>query len=149
MYTLFHGILIYVFIKLDVTGGIDKAKEMVAENIDNSEKAKENSEANLQTIKDKVANLADEIDEIILKSEENAKLVGDQIINDANKSAENIKTNALKLIENKSGIIKNDILKRASLASVEVAKQHIIRELNNNFDLHNRLIDESIEAIQE
>ena len=43
--------------------------------------------------------------------------------------------------------MKNDLIKRATLASVEVAKSHIINELNNNQDLHNKLIDESIEAI--
>ena len=45
-------------------------------------------------------------------------------------------------------ILKNELLKRASLASVEVAKNHIINELNTNQGLHDKLIDESIEAIE-
>ena len=119
------------------------------ENINKSETAKEESEVKLKSIEEKVANLEEEVDGIIKQSEANAELVGGQIISDANKSAENIKTNTLKLIENKTGVLKNDIMRRASLASVEVARGHIINELNNNADLHNKLIDESVEAINE
>ena len=106
------------------------------------------SEEKLRTIEEKVCHLEEEIDEIIKQSAANAELVGSKIITDATKSAENIKTNAVKLVENKTGVLKNDIMRRASLASVEVAKEHIINELNNNYDLHNKLIDESIESIQ-
>ena len=50
-------------------------------------------------------------------------------------------------MENKSALLKNDILKRASEASIEVARNHIVNELNNNYDLHQKLIDESLEAL--
>ena len=148
-FIIFAGIIAYLFIKLDVIGDLNKGAETVAEKIDNSETAKNESEVKLKTIEDKVANLEQEIDGIIKQSEANAELVGGQILADADKSAANIKSNALKLIENKTGVIKNDIMRRASLASVEVARGHIINELNNNTELHNRLIDESVEAINE
>ena len=51
-------------------------------------------------------------------------------------------------MENKRTVLRNDLIRRASSASIEVAKNHIINELNNNYDLHQRLIDESIEAIE-
>ena len=146
-FLIFAGILIYLFFKLDVLGSLDNGKNNVAENIEASETAKEDSENHLHTIEERVAGIEQEIDEIIKQSEENAKLVGEKVLLDADKSAENIKENSQKLIENKTALMKNDILKRASLASVEVAKNHIINELNNNYDLHNKLIDESIEAI--
>ena len=148
-FIIFAGIIIYLIIKLNVKESLEKGAESVAEKIDASQTAKEESETKLQTIEEKVANLEEEVDGIIKQSEANAELVGGQIISDANKSAENIKTNTLKLIENKTGVLKNDIMRRASLASVEVARGHIINELNNNADLHNKLIDESVEAINE
>ena len=46
-------------------------------------------------------------------------------------------------------IFKNELIKKASLASVEVAKAHIIGELSRNAELHDKLIDESIEALEE
>ena len=146
-FIIFAGIIVYLFIKLDVIGGLNKGANGVAEKIKESKTAKEESETKLQTIEDKVSHLEDEVNEIIKQSEENAKIVGEQIITDTDKSVENIKSNAIKLVENKTAILKNDIMRRASLASVEVAKDHIINELNNNYDLHNKLIDESIEEI--
>ena len=146
-FIIFAGIIAYLFIKLDVLGGMDKGAKSVAEKIDDSKTVKEESEKKLTAIEDTVAHLEDEVEQIIKQSEENAKLVGGQILSEAEKSAENIKSNALKLIENKTGVLKNDIMRRASLASVEVAKGQIINELNNNADLHNKLIDESIESI--
>lgn len=148
-FIIFAGIIIYLFVKLNVMGVLNKGTQDVAAKIDNSETAKDESEIKLKTIEDKVANLAQEVDSIIKQSEANAELVGGQILADANKSADNIKTNALKLIENKTGVMKNDIMRRASLASVEVAREHIINELNNNPELHNKLINESVEAINE
>ena len=146
-FIIFAGVIIYLIIKLNVKGSLEKGAESVSEKIDNSATAKEESETKLQTIEDKIAHLEEEIEEIIKQSATNAEIVGGQIIADANKSAENIKTNTVKLIENKTGVVKNDIMKRASLASVEVAREHIVNELSNNEDLHNRLIDESVEAI--
>jgi len=146
-FIIFASIIAYLFVKLDVIGGLEKGSHTVEEKIDSSKNAKEESETKLKTIEDKIANLEEEIEGIIKQSENNAELVGGQIIAEANKSVENIKANTLKLIDNKTGVLKNDIMKRASLASVEVAREHIINELNNNYDLHNKLIDESIETI--
>ena len=146
-FIIFASIIAYIFIKLNVAEGLDKASEKVTEKIDDSKTAKTESEEHLKTIEEKVASLKDEIDLIIMQSENNAKLVGDKIIEDANKTAENIHNNSLKVIDNKTAVIKNDIMRKASLASVEVAKEHIIKVLSENTDLHNKLIEESIEAI--
>lgn len=146
-FIIFAGIIVYLFIKLKVADGLKNGADAIAEKIDDSKTAKEDSETNLHSIEDKVAHLESEVDTIIRQSEANAGLVGEKILNDTAKSVENIKSNTQKLIENKTGVLKNDIMRRASLASVEVAKDQIINELHNNYELHNKLIDESIEAI--
>ena len=146
-FIIFAGIICYLIIKLDVKGCLEKGADSVAEKIENSTTSKSESEIKLQTIEDKVSGLAEEIDGIIKQSQANAELVGSQILADADKTADNIQGNTLKLIENKTGVIKNDIMRRASVASVEVAREQIINELDNNSELHNRLIDESVEAV--
>ena len=103
--------------------------------------------SNSPEIEEKVSHIEEEIDGIIKKSEQNAKLVGEKIIQDANHTVESIKDNSKKLVENKSALLKNDILRRASEASIEVDRNHIVNELNNNYDLHQKLIDESLEAL--
>ena len=147
-FIIFAGIIIFLIKKLDVKGSLEKGVEAVKESVEASEAAKKDSEEKLLTIDDKVSNIKNEIEEIISKSVENANTVGKQIIADANKTADNISENSKKLVENKTELLKNDILKRVSLASVEVAKNHIINELNNNYDLHLKLIDESVDAIK-
>lgn len=146
-FIIFAGIIAYIFVKLDVVGKLDKGTESVAEEIHRSEAAKDEAGNKLSEIEAKVANLEEEVESIIKQSENNAQSVGEKIVTDANKSVENIKMNTQKLIENRAGVLKNDILKKASLASIEVAREHIVNELNNNYDLHNKLIDESIETI--
>ena len=146
-FVIFLSILIFLFKKIDVLGMLENMKNAVIENIESSKTTKSNSEEHLREIEEKVSHIKEEIDGIIKASEQNAKLVGEKIIEDANHTVESIKDNSKKLVENKSALLKNDILKRASEASIEVAKNHIVNELNNNYDLHQKLIDESLEAL--
>ena len=146
-FILFASIIAFIFVKLDVIGMIEKDKDSVSETIKNSEKTKAESEENLKTASDKLSGLPKEIDNIISSSEENANLVGNKILSDTNITLENMRLNTEKLVENKTDAICNDIFRRASIASVEVAKSKIIEELNNNNELHNKLIDESVEEI--
>lgn len=146
-FVIFLSILIFLFKKIDVVGMLDNMKNVVIENIESSKTSKSDSEIHLKEIEEKVSHIEEEIDGIIKKSEQNAKLVGEKIIQDANHTVESIKDNSKKLVENKSALLKNDILRRASEASIEVARNHIVNELNNNYDLHQKLIDESLEAL--
>ena len=146
-FVIFLSILIFLFKKIDVVGMLENMKNAVIENIEASKTSKSESETHLKEIEEKVSHIEEEIDGIIKKSEQNAKLVGEKIIQDANHTVESIKDNSKKLVENKSALLKNDILKRASEASIEVARNHIVNELNNNYDLHQKLIDESLEAL--
>lgn len=146
-FVIFLSVLIFLFKKVDVVGMLENMKNAVVENIEASKTSKTESETQLKEIEEKVSHIEEEIDGIIKKSEQNAKLVGEKIIDDANHTVSSIKDNSKKLVENKSALLKNDILKRASQASIEVARNHIVNELNNNYDLHQRLIDESLETL--
>ena len=141
-FVIFLAIIIFVCKKINVTGKLEAAKKDVVNNIEKSD-----SESTLKAIEESVAHIEEEIDEIIKKAEENARMVGGKILEDAEKSVENIKYNSKKTADARAGLIRNDIMRRASAASVDVAKNHIINELRNNPELHNKLIDESVEAI--
>ena len=127
---------------------LEKEQTIIENQIKESEVVKEESEVRLSSIEASMANIEKEIDAILVSSEENAKLVGEKIVQDGSKTALTIKENTEKALENSKTILKNDLLKRTSLASVEIAKLHIINELNNNQELHNKLIEESIEALE-
>ena len=146
-FVIFLAIIIFVCKKINVTGKLEAAKKDVVNNIENSKTAKSDSESTLKAIEESVAHIEEEIDEIIKKAEENARMVGGKILEDAEKSVKNIKYNSKKTADARAGLIRNDIMRRASAASVDVAKNHIINELRNNPELHNKLIDESVDAI--
>lgn len=148
-FVVFSSVIIYLSQKqVHPVKVLEEAQKTVTDSIMESETVKVRSEERLSSIEDSIAHIEDEIDAIIEKSEENAKLVGEKILQDAKNTALVIKENTGKAIENSRVILKNELLKRASLASVEVAKGHILNELNNNKELHDKLIDESIEAIE-
>lgn len=148
-FVIFLSIIVFLVNKLDVNSGIESMKNDVVEHIEESKSVKADSETHLSSIEEKVSHLEEEIEGIIKESESNAKLVGEKILTEANKTVEGMNENSRKLVNNKTALLKNDILKRTSNASIEVAKNHIINELNNNYDLHNRFIDESIEVLSE
>lgn len=147
-FAIFLAILVYLYKKLNVTGMFERSKVEVEHVIEESKTVKSESEVRLNSVEESLSHIEDEIESILKKSEENANLVGVRILEDAEKNSQNIRHNTLKSIENSHNILKNDLVKRASEASVEVAKNHIINELNNNQWLHDKLIDESIEAIE-
>ncbi len=127
---------------------LEKEQTAIETQIKDSEKAKEESEVKLSSIENSMSNIEKEIDSILSAGNENAKLIGEKIIQDGEKTALIIKENAEKALQNSYTLLKNDLLLKASLASVEIAKNHILNELSANTELHDKLINESIEAIE-
>ncbi len=147
-FVIFLSIIIFLLKKMNITAKLENEQNVVKDSIVESESAKIQSEERLSSIEDSMAHIEEEIDSILEKSEENAKLVGEKILQDAQKTALVIQENTGKAIENSRLILKNELLKRASMASIEVARKHIVDELSWNQGLHDKLIDESIEAIE-
>ena len=147
-FVVFSAIIIFVMTRIVNTSSlIETAQKSVVDEIYASENVKVESEAKLSKVEESMAHIEEEIESILSKSEQNAKLVGEKILIDADKSIQILQDNTAKSIENSQVLLKNDLIKRVSLASVEVAKKQILQELNNNQGLHDRLIDESLESI--
>ncbi len=148
-FILFAGILYYViFKKIHAPEQIAKMQKDIAETIETSETTKTESEKKLSNIEESLVHIKEEIDAILSSSNENAKLIGEKILADAQSTVLVIQENSEKTIENNRELLKNELLKRASLASVEVAKSYILSELEKNPELHDKMIDESIEKIE-
>ncbi len=146
-FIIFLSVFILIWKMAKLGDMLERAKQSVIDHIEDSKSKKAESEDHLKQIEETVSHLGEEIEGLIKKSEDNAKLVGEKILQDAGNMAEGIRDNARKVVENKSALLKNDILRRASQASIDVARNHIINELRDNDGLHQKLIDESIEAI--
>lgn len=142
------SIILFLAHKMNVKGKLEQSKIDVNNVIEESKTIKADSEARLSSIEESMTHIEEEIEAILTKSEETAKLVGEKIVQDAEKNVLVIRDNAGKAIENSRIILKNDLIKRATLASVEVARSKILNELNSNQGLHDQLIEESINAIE-
>ncbi len=147
-FAIFLGIIIFLIKKVDVSGKIGQSADDIAQTINESSVAKEESENKLRTIEEGLANIHQEIEQILKNTENSANNVGKKILDETENAIAIINENKDKSLANHYSIAKNDILRRASLASVEVAKSHIIKELADNQDLHNKLIDESLDALE-
>ena len=126
---------------------LEKAQQDIEKNIKNSELAKTESKEKLSCAQKRMENIDSEVKEILKNSDENAKNAGERILQDANKIAISAKDDTQKAIQNNQHLLKSDIIRRTSNALVEIAKTNIIKELEKNPDLHNKLIDDSIETI--
>ena len=146
-FAIFVLIFAILFKNAKVGQKLEDAKLNIVNEIEESDNAKNESEISLKNIQENISHIEEEISVILKQSKNNANIVGEKILEDANRQVEVINENSQKNIENKVALTKNDILKRASLASIDVAKKHIINELNNNQGLHDKFIDESIETL--
>ena len=138
-FVIFLSIIIFLVKKINISAKLEDAQVVVKDTIMESETAKVQSEQQLNTIEESISHIEEEIETILEKSSQNAELVGEKIIQE----------NTNKALENSRNILKNELLKKASLASIEVARTHLINELSWNQGLHDKLIDESIEALEE
>ena len=146
-FVIFLSIIILLLKKINIVAKLETMKQNVEASIQESISAKEQSEEHLNSVEKSVKNVRKEIDLILKRSEENANLIGTKILQDAEQLALSINENSEKVIENNLFLLRNDLIKRASVASIEVAKMQILKELSNNNELHDKLINESIEAL--
>jgi len=148
-FIIFAGILYFVIFRMvHAPEQMTKMQKDIAETIETSEAVKTESETKLSSIEESLANISEEIDAILSDSDENARLIGEKILADARNVVLNIQENSVRTIENNRELVKNELIKRASIASVEVAKTYILDELGKNPQLHERMIDESVDKIE-
>ena len=148
-FVIFLSIIIILVKNINVSAKLEKAQNVIKTEIEQSEITKNESEIRLNSIEESISHIEEEIDAIIKKSEENANIIGEKIVQDGEKTALTIQENTSKALENSRMILKSELLKKASLASIEIAKRHLINELSWNQGLHDELIDKSIETLEE
>ena len=145
-FCIFAGVIGLVLLKLDVKSKFDVAICDIKNRINSSENDKTKSINLLEDIEKSLADINLELDEIIQSSKQNADTVGKNILAETDRMVESLKDNAEKVKLNSLNILKNEIQLKAALVSVNVARNYIIDELNNNLDLHYKLIDESLNS---
>ena len=146
-FVVFVLILAYLCKKIDVNKIIENLQAKIQQMVEASKEAKEVAIKDLAKAEESVKNVATEVETILSDAKVTASKLSEKIAEDAKKQTESIKKNAKKIIEAEEKIIYNSLMKKASKASLEVAKNHIKDTLRNNEALQDKYINESIDKL--
>lgn len=147
-FIVFSAIIVIVVKKfIKPNEALEVAQNEIKNKIENSQNTKEESQKRLASTKESLENIGALIESIFKQSNSNAQKIGEKIVQDAHKTASSIQNDTDKTIKNNQNSLKTDLIKRTSKALIEIAKAQIVNELEKNPQLHNKLIEESIETI--
>ena len=135
--------------KFNVAEGLEAARQKVFDTIKASEDEKLQSEEDYKKETETASHIDEEIYSALSVAEKSAQALGRKMLEDANKITRSIITSTQKRIDAQTNLLQADLLKKTAIASVEVARERIIQELEQNPELHDKFINESLEALNE
>lgn len=126
---------------------IEQMQAKVKQYVDDSNVAKENSIVDLKKAQDAVNLAGSEIKVIIDDAHLQALRLERKILADAHVQSENIILNADKVNESNGKNIISELSVTTALASVELAKKHILSTLEKKPQYHAKFIEDSINEL--
>ena len=133
--------------KLNVSSVIENLKSEIVKRIENAKQERLLANQKLQNAQKSVENLDDEIKAQLSDATQKAENLSNEIIATANKKATQISSNTKKIIEGEEKTLSAKLNDKVLKASIELAKEKIIKELETNPKLHEKFITESIGEI--
>lgn len=146
-FLIFAAIIIWIFKKINAKAIIDSLHAKVVETIETAKKTKEEAHGHLKEVEKSVENLPEVLNSILQDASKSAEVIEKKLLEDAQKQVEHIRVNAEKVIEAEEKMLTSKLTKKASKASVELAKSHIQTALEKNPQLHEKYINDSIEEL--
>ena len=142
------AILLGVIIKkLHLSTAFEKSIEAIKNQISNSETEKANSSKILGKNKDLIEKLPNELEEMEKTSQSKLTAFEEKIEDNTRKTIENLvlSTDRIKSIEEKK--VSNLLTQSTSKEALELAKNRICELLDNNPEMHNDFIQQSIDEL--
>ena len=142
------AILLAVIIKkLHLSTAFEKSIEAIKNQISNSETEKANSSKILGKNKDLIEKLPNELEEMEKTSQSKLTAFEEKIEDNTRKTIENLvlSTDRIKSIEEKK--VSNLLTQSTSKEALELAKNRICELLENNPEMHNDFIQQSIDEL--
>ena len=148
-FTVFLLIIIAAVKKIDIPLMLEKLKEQIAENVNFSNQTKEKALNELKHARLSFENTDSEIKEIIDITNTNAYNLKENILFNAEEKINNLKINAEMLLENEAKTLNALLKTQQGKDALNMAQNHIIKEMKNNSDLQKKFIEYSIKEIDE
>lgn len=146
-FTLFVLFFAWVFKKIHFGTIAKNLQKSIADKVEVAKKSKDDSVSELRVANKAVENIEAEISEIMSDAKKSAKVISEKIKNEAEKQVLSIEQNAQKVIDAEEKMLIAKLTKKTSKASVEIAKNQIVKALNENPALHEKYINDSIEEL--
>ena len=139
--------LIWVISKINIGGKLEHLKNQIKSYVNESEQEKQAADERLSDIKEKVQKLPEEIknieksakssiDNLVLKSKENFE-----------EKARDIDNNVKRIMDLETKKFKSKLTAILSEASIDLARDNALKQLENNREMHDKYIYEAIDEI--
>lgn len=148
-FAFFMLIIIVICVKIDVPAVLEKMKEKVSSEINNSKVTKEKSFNDLADANMQYSKLPQELENISENAKQKSESLSKQIALETEQKISNIEKNTQNILSAEQKHVTSDLISKLGVKSVEFAKYDIIEELKNNPQLHDKFIEESIAKLDE
>ena len=136
-----------VFKKIKIGDILENLKEDIVKAIRKAEEEKSKASKDLSEAKKSIEHLDDEIKSALSDAASRANQIAEQILGNTQKEIGLIKSNIDKVITNEEKTISAKLTEKTAKASIALARNHIISVLENQPELHEKYINESINEL--
>lgn len=141
------AILILIISKLNVKEKIEHIRDEIKSYVHESSNEKNLAEKELENIKKEVVKLPDEISRIKESAKNSVSSLERKIEAEVKEQMSDIDNNAKRLLSFETKKFKSKLSSILSEASIVLAKDNALKQLENNRELHNKYIEDAIEEI--
>ncbi len=133
--------------KLNISGIVENLKQDIIKKIEDAKFEREQAKQKLFSAKQEVQHLDRDIKDRLNDAKKRAKDLSDEINKDTEEQVQLIKKNIQNIISGEEKTLSTHLSDRALKASIERARENIIKTLESNPKLHDKFIEKSIGEI--
>lgn len=133
--------------KMNVADGIEKIKQGIINSINSAKEEQKCAKNKLKDAQKSIENIDSDIAKQLKDAVQRGEGLANQILANTEEKVQLIEKNVKRVINAEEKTLSAKMTEKTLNASIKLAKKHIISTLENNQDLHNKFIDESIENI--
>lgn len=146
-FLIFIGLFALLFKKINFGAMMDSLQAKVMVLIEDAKRAKDDSINELKKTQEVSSKVPMEVKNILDNAEVTADRLGKRILEDAEKQVNSIYKNTDGVVESEGQKIISTLSKKTALASLELAKAHIVKALQVKPQYHAKFIEDSINEL--
>ena len=146
-FLIFIGLFALLFKKINFGAMMDSLQAKVMVLIEDAKRAKDDSINELKKTQEVSSKVPMEVKNILDNAEVTADRLGKRILEDAEKQVNSIYKNTEGVVESEGQKIISTLSKKTALASLELAKAHIVKTLQVKPQYHAKFIEDSINEL--